>query len=70
MLGNNRLKNLGASGFEHSQSVCLIALHEAAVADYVSGKDGGETTFHLLPLSSLQQKAKGVLRAKPTKLPD
>src|SRR4029077_3314376 len=39
MLGNCRLKDLGAAGFEHSQGADLVALHEAAVANHIGGED-------------------------------
>ena len=57
MLGNHRLKNLGAPRFECGQGACLVALHEAAVADRISGQNGGKPALgaffgHSRPLLS------------------
>ena len=48
MLGNHWLKNLSAPGFKRGQSAGLVALHKAAVADYVSGEDGGKPALRRL----------------------
>src|SRR6266446_6379691 len=48
MFGNCWLKNLSTPGFERSQGAGLVMLHEAAVADYVGGQNGGKATLNAL----------------------
>ena len=41
--GSKTRLRLAFSRYERS---CLVSLHEAAVADYIGGEDGGEFTVH------------------------
>ena len=46
MFGDRRVYQLPAVGLEHGQGTHLVRLHEAAVADYIGGKDGGQPALH------------------------
>src|SRR5262249_24413794 len=68
MSRNERLQYLGAPGFEHSQSARLVALHEAAVPDYICGQDRGKAALHTRSCSRLAHKASGASAVKPVGL--
>ena len=47
--GTKRLQHFFAAGLERDKSARFVALHEAALADHIGGKNGGKSAFHLLP---------------------
>src|SRR5258705_10198679 len=46
MLGQQRLQHLSPPGLDRDERAGLVSFHQPAVPDDISGKDGGEATFH------------------------
>ncbi len=46
MLGERRIDEVRAQGFERRQRTFLVGPDQARVADYVRGQNGSKTAFH------------------------